>query len=91
MHNLEKLFNKENLSTISDLIEDKMSCLNQIPEFKEKDKKFATAMENFENSLSEDLRKNFDNVIKLSYQLDEYYFTLAYFLGKKSGEQSLKF
>ena len=87
MHNLNQLFDKETVKHISSLIEDKMPMLNQVSEFKEKDEKLANAMENFENSLPEDLSKKFNNMLKLNYQVDEYYFTLAYFLGRQHGEK----
>ena len=87
MSDFQDFFDRETVSKISELIEDKMPLLNKLPEFKEKDKNFAMAMENFENSLSEDSLKKFNDVMKLNYQIDEYYFTLAYFLGIKHGKQ----
>ena len=90
MHDFENLFDKETVSTISNLVENKMHILNQIPDFKEKDENFSNTMENFENSLSEELSDKFDNVIKLHYQVMDYYFTLAYFLGVKHGNQVAK-
>lgn len=87
MQNLEKLFDKETVLAISSMIEDRMPLLNQIQDFKEKDKQYAIAMESFQNSLSEDKSKQFDGVMRLGYKVDEYYLTLAYFLGKQSGEK----
>ena len=80
---LEDFFSKDSVSAISSLVENKMPILNKIPDFKEKDKAFALATEDFENSLSTDLRMKFDALTKLNYQLDEYYLTLAYFIGNK--------
>ena len=56
------------------------------PSFKEKDRTLAIETEKFESSLSKDQNDNFDSVMKLHYQIDSYYFALAYFLGKKHSE-----
>ena len=90
MHDLENLFDKETVENISKLVIDKMPVLNQIADFKQKDKTYADSLENFEDSLSEDLSNEFDNVMKLHYQVLDYYFTLAYFLGVKHGSQIAK-
>ena len=91
MNDLTNLFDKETVSNISELVQSKMKVLNKTLEFKEKDKHFSEILENFENSLSEDLKEQFDDVIKTHYQILDYYFTLAYFLGVKQGNQIAKF
>lgn len=83
MSDLEFLFNESNVLFISSFIEGKMHILNQVPDFKEKDSMYADLMEDFENSLSEDLKKKFDKLVKLDYKIDEYYFSLAYYLGRQ--------
>ena len=90
MSDLSNLFNDDTVETISNLVEDKMPLLNKITAFKEKDYALAMATEDLENSLSEDLNNKLDNIMKLHYQIDSYYFTLAYFLGKQHGEQIQK-
>ena len=67
-----------------------MPLLNKIPTFKENDLTLATATEELENALSKELNDKLDNVMKLHYQIDSYYFTLAYFLGQQHGEQIQK-
>ena len=47
-------------------------------------------IEAFEKLLSEESKERFDNIMKLSYQIQDYYFTLAYFLGRQHGEQITK-
>ncbi len=86
MDNLINLFDEDTVENISNLVEEKMPLLNGIASFKEKDQALATATEEFENALSKELKVKFDNVITLHYQIDSYYFTLAYFLGKKYSE-----
>ena len=83
MNDLERLFNEDTVENISNFVESKMYLLNKIPDFKEKDKKLANKTEDFENLLSADLKNKFNDVMKLHYQIDSYYFTLAYYLGKQ--------
>lgn len=90
MNSFEDLFDEAMVGNISNFIESKMELLNQVKDFKEKDKKLSECMEELDNELSDELREKFDNVIRLTYQLEEYYFTLAYLLGTKYGEQMNK-
>lgn len=86
MGDLKNLFDDDTVETISSLVEEKMHLLNCIPSFKEKDRTLAIETEKFESSLSKDQNDSFDSVMKLHYQIDSYYFALAYFLGKKHSE-----
>jgi len=43
-------------------------------------------MERLENELSKENKEKFDKIIKLMYQVEEYYIALAYFLGDKYGK-----
>ena len=90
MDDLSNLFDEDTVEAISNLVEEKMSLLNNISAFKEKDQALATATEELENALSKELNDKLDKVMKLHYQIDSYYFTLAYFLGKQHGEQIQK-
>ena len=90
MDNLENLFDEDTVETISTLVEDKMHLLNCIPSFREKDHTLAIKTEKFEESLSNKQNDNFTSIMKLHYQIDSYYFTLAYFLGKKHSEHFFK-
>ena len=83
MNDFVNLFDKETVENISSLVENKMYLLNDLTEFREKDKLLAIATEEFENSLSKEEKKKFDIFMKLNYQIDSYYYTLAYFLGQK--------
>lgn len=87
MDNFEELFDEDVVENISNFIEEKMKLLRNVRDFKEKDQKLSMIMEELENSLPEDLREKFDDVIRLTYQIEEYYFTLAYLLGSKYGGQ----
>lgn len=90
MSDLSNLFDEDTVKDISNLVESKMNLLNKVPAFKEKDQNLAIATEDFENALSDELNDKFDDVMRLHYQIDSYYFTLAYFLGLQHGEQYKK-
>lgn len=83
MENFEELFDKITVKNISNLVEEKMKLLKNVQDFKEKDRKLYLAMEELDNILSDELREKFDNIVRLTYQVEEYYFTLAYILGTK--------
>ena len=90
MHDFEELFDKDSMDHIIDIIEDKMSVLKKIPDFNEKEKMLYDNMEIIENSLPEDLEAIYGNIMKLTYQLEDYYFTLAYLIGLKHGKEIAK-
>lgn len=85
MERFEGTFDNETVEHISNLVESKMHILREIEEFKKIDKKLSIFMEELENALPENLKDKFDEIIKLTYQTEEYYFTLAYSLGIKYG------
>ena len=90
MEKFEELFDKEMVENISNLVEDKMKILKEVKDFREKDKKLSACMEELDNLLPEDLQEKFDEVMRLNYQVEDYYFTLAYLLGIKYGEKTSK-
>lgn len=90
MEKFEGLFDKEMVENISNLVEEKMRILKDVRDFKEKDRMLSMAMEELEKMLPEEQQDKFDEVIRLNYQVEEYYFTLAYFLGMKYGEKISK-
>lgn len=83
MDNFEELFDRETVEHISSLVEDKMYVLKDVKDFKEKEKKLSQFMEEMDQALPEELKEKFDDVVRLTYQVEEYYFTLAYMLGSK--------
>lgn len=87
MHDFEDLFDKETVQHINNIVEDKMYVLKDVRDFNEKDKMLSLYMEELDNSLPEELKEKFDDVIRLTYQVEEYYFTLAYLLGSKYGDK----
>ncbi len=90
MENFEELFKKEMVENISNLVEEKMKVLKEINDFNEKDKKLSLTTEEFQMMLPDNLKNKFKEVMRLNYQVEEYYFTLAYQLGIKYGLHTSK-
>ena len=90
MEKFEGLFDKEMVENISNFVEEKMKILKDVKDFKEKDKMLSLAMEELDSILPEEQQEKFDEVMRLNYQVEEYYFTLAYLLGMKYGEKISK-
>lgn len=86
MENLENVFDKDTVENISNLVETKIDMLKSIPDFKEKDSLFSTIMEELDENLPDDLKDKFDEMVRLNYQIEDYYFTLAFLLGSKYGD-----
>lgn len=80
----EKMDDEEYVENLSNFIESKFNSLNEIKNFKEKDKKLNEIRENFENSLTDEQSEIFDEIMRLTYQVEDYYFSLAYLLGHKA-------
>ena len=83
MDNAKETFDRKTVEDISKLVEDKMNILQEVEDFKQKDETLSNISEEFEGLLPDELKSKFKSIMKLAYQLDEYYFTLAYFLGAK--------
>lgn len=79
------IFDEDTVESISNIVESKMNLLKGIKEFDDKEKKLAMYIEELDNELPESLKEKFDEVMRIIYRLEEYYFTLAYSLGTKYG------
>ena len=82
----EELFDQDSISSINEFVENKSNLLNEIKDFKEKDKTLSLYMDELEKQLDKESKDKFDQIIKLMYQVEEYYIALAYSLGTKYGE-----
>ena len=87
MSMIDDFFDTKSIEKISEIVEQEMSTLNELQDFRYKDKMLCVCTEEFKNLLTDDLSVKFDNIQKLSYQLDKYYFTLAYILGSKNAKK----
>ena len=86
MNDKSELFDNDLISKINDFVENKSNLLNEIEDFKEKDKLLYLNMEEFIKTISNEDKNKFDQIIKLMYQIEEYYIALSYILGSKYGE-----
>ena len=86
MNNDKELFDKDMISNITQFVESKEDILKNVKDFKEKDKMLALSLEALEDELSKGNKEKLDKVMKLMYQIEEYYITLAYMLGTKYGK-----
>ena len=81
-----ELFDTDTITYVAQLVESKADILRNEKDFMEKDKILALSIEDFEKELTKEQKDRFDKVIKLMYQVEEYYIALAYSLGTKYGE-----
>ena len=82
-----QVFEKDNYSWISKLVEEKIPLLKQNEDFSKKYKELTEKIECFENNLQDEKKEEFQKIINLIYETEEYYFILSYFLGAKFGEE----
>ena len=83
MENVEEIFDKKTVEDISTFVEKKMELLQDVKEFKQRDQKLLTLCDDFESSLSDELKEKYKDIMKLNFQIDRYYLTLSFFLGAK--------
>ena len=86
MKNEEEIFNNDSYKFISNLVEEKISILRNNKNFNEKYTRLTNEIENLEKHLNQEQREQFNEIIKLFYETEEYYFALSYSLGIKYGE-----
>ena len=84
------IFNDDNYKFISNFIENKLPILKENTEFNKKAKTLSDAMEELERTLSNEQKEKFDEIVKLFYETEEYYFAFSYSLGVKYGEDLRK-
>lgn len=85
-----EIFNNDDYKFISNFVEQKMPILKENQNFKKDYLRLTDAMEELEHTLSEQQKKQFDEIIQLFYKTEEYYFALSYTLGVKYGEELKK-
>ncbi len=86
MKNEEEIFNNDSYKFISNLVEEKISILRNNKNFNEKYIRLTNEIENLEKHLNQEQREQFNEIIKLFYETEEYYFALSYSLGIKYGK-----
>ena len=79
------IFNNGDYKYISDVIEEKIQILRNNEDFNKKYTTLSDLIENLEMNLTEMQKEQFDEIIKLFYETEKYYFALSYSLGVKFG------
>lgn len=86
----KEIFKKDNYKYISEYVEKKLPILRENKEFESKYIRLTEVMEELEKTLSETQKEQFNEIVELFYQTEEYYFAFAYSLGVKYGEELKK-
>lgn len=81
----EEIFNLDDYKNISNLVEEKLSILRKNKDFEEKYLRLNNVIENLENKLEKNQKEELEEIIKLFYKTEQYYFILSYSLGVKYG------
>lgn len=79
-------FDIEDYKIISNLIEQKVSILRQSKDFDKKYLRLTNLIEELEDDLVKEQKEKLDEIIKLFYETEEYYFVLSYSLGVRYGD-----
>lgn len=87
MDEKKKLFDGDDYKYISNFVEQKLPILRQNKNFNDKYLKLTNMTENFEKTLTTKQKEQLDEIIKLIYETEEYYFAFSYSLGIKYGKE----
>lgn len=85
-----EIFNDDSKAFINAFVEEKVSVLRENADFNQKSIRLSDAMDELEKTLSKNQKNLFDEIVKLFYQTEEYYFALSYSLGVKYGKNLKK-
>lgn len=85
-----EIFNDDSKEFINAFVEEKISVLSENSDFNQKSIRLSDAMDELEKTLSKNQKNLFDEIVKLFYQTEEYYFALSYSLGVKYGKNLKK-
>ena len=86
MLNELEIFKNNNYKHISNFVESKSNVLRQVKEFNLIYIKNINLIEELDKELKDEQNSKFNYIINSIYELEEYYFALAYSLGIKYGE-----
>lgn len=81
-----QIFENKNYKLISNLVEEEMPILRQNKEFNQKYVKLMNEIDELSSILPKEQEEKLNEIIKLFYETEEYYFALSYSLGVKYGE-----
>lgn len=81
-----EIFN-DSRKIISNFVEKKLQILRENSDFNKKYIRLSDAIDELASCLTNEQNELFDEIVKLFYQTEEYYFALSYSLGVKYGEE----
>lgn len=81
-----EIFNDSRI-IISNFVEKKLQILRENSDFNQKYIRLSDAIDELASCLTNEQNELFDEIVKLFYQTEEYYFALSYSLGVKYGEE----
>ena len=81
-----EIFNDESYKYISKSIEEKLPILRKNKNFNEIYLKLSDMIDDLEKKLLEEQKEQFNEIIQLFLETEEYYFALSYSLGVKYGK-----
>ena len=81
-----EIFN-DSRKIISNFVEKKLQILRENYDFNQKYIRLSDAIDELASCLTNEQNELFDEIVKLFYQTEEYYFALSYSLGVKYGEE----
>ena len=84
------IFNNDNYKFISDFVESKIHTLKDDANFTKDYLKLNDEIEKLDQTLSEEQKEHFNEILQLFYKTEEYYFAFSYSLGVKYGNDLQK-
>lgn len=85
-----EIFANNDFKFISNFVEQKIPILKENKNFKKEYLRLTDSMEKLEQTLSEQQKKQFDEIVQLFYKTEEFYFAFSFSLGLKYGEELKK-
>lgn len=85
-----QIFEEDNYKIVSNFIEQKIPTLRQNRNFNQKYEELNSKIEEMSSTLQGEQKETFDEIVRLFYETEEYYFMLSYSLGVKYGEDLSK-
>ena len=82
-----EIFKDNNYKYISNFVESKIPILRQNEDFNKKYIELSDLIDKLNTNLSGEQKENFNALIKLFYETEEYYFAFSYSLGVKYGKE----
>ena len=82
-----EIFNNDDYKFISNFVEQKIPVLKESKNFEKDYLRLNDAIEELERTLTEEQKRQLDEIIQLFYKTEEYYFAFSYTLGMKYGEE----